>query len=279
MKRIITNFIAIAISVFYLQAQTGKEVRNIDFTVINDTMVILYDFANSSEQDIFTVSVSVKTINGKVFNPKTITGDVGNNVKGGRDKRIVWNVAKDNISLDEEGFIEITATIKIKKPITADNNIVEKDNKDKSPVVNQNIQSSTKTTSTGKAILLSTVMPGLGNSKLSEGKPYWIIGVASYSCLAGGIITSISSSSALKNYNSAATEESRDSYYTKSENNANLSTYLFIGAGVLWVGDLIFTAVQGSSNKKETAMNKRIVFGYGYDVAVNKPVMTIGLKF
>jgi len=268
MIKFFASIIIIWISIVTSFAQTTPEVKNVDFTVVNDTMFIFYDIANIKEQERFTVSVCIKTINGKIINPQTLTGDIGKNIKGGKDKKIVWAITKDNVSIDEEGYVEITA-----KFVFAQLPVTNKPVIDKVPVANKSH------IGTGKAILFSTLLPGLGNTKLSEGKPYWLFGIASYSCLAGGVIMSLSSSSAIKNYNAETTENDRDKSFSKSESAGKTATYLFIGAGVLWVGDLIITAVQGGKSNKATSMNKRITIGYNYDTAMKQPLMIIKYKF
>ena len=290
MIKFFASIIIIWISIVTSFAQTTPEVKNVDFTVVNDTMFIFYDIANIKEQERFTVSVCIKTINGKIINPQTLTGDIGKNIKGGKDKKIVWDITKDNVSIDEEGYVEITAKFVFEQPPVvnksvidkvpiAKNPVIEKDSVANKPVIDKVPVANKSHIGTGKAILFSTLLPGLGNTKLSEGKPYWLFGIASYSCLAGGVIMSLSSSSAIKNYNAETTENDRDKSFSKSKSTGQTATYLFIGAGVLWVGDLIITAVQGGKSNKATSMNKRITIGYNYDTAMKQPLMMIKYKF
>ena len=48
-----------------------------------------------------------------------------------------------------------------------------------------------KAYSRGKAIAFSAVVPGLGITKLRNGGPYWLIGVADYGCQVSGITLNI----------------------------------------------------------------------------------------
>lgn len=274
-----TSIIIILASIVTSFAQTTPEVKNVDFAVVNDTMFIFYDIANIKEQERFTVSVCIKTVTGKVIEPKALTGDIGNNIKGGKNKKIVWAITKDNVSIDEEGYVEITAKFVFEKIPVANNPVIDKAPVVNNPVIDKGSIVNKTYIGTGKAILLSTLLPGLGNTKLSEGKPYWLLGVASYGCLGGGIMMWLNSSTALKNYNTATTEDARDKSFSKSKSAGQNATYLFIGAGALWVGDLIITAVQGGKSNKATSMNKRISVGYGYDTAMKQPLMMIKYKF
>ena len=63
MIKFFASIIIIWISIVTSFAQTTPEVKNVDFTVVNDTMFIFYDIANIKEQERFTVSVCIKTIN------------------------------------------------------------------------------------------------------------------------------------------------------------------------------------------------------------------------
>jgi len=279
MIKIIASVIIILSGIVGSFAQTTPEVKNVDFTVVNDTMFIFYDIANIKEQERFTISVCIKTINGKVIEPKALTGDIGKNIKGGKDKKIVWAITKDNVSIDEEGYVEITAKFVFEQLPVTNNPVIDKVPVASNPVIDKVPVANKARIGTGKAILLSTLLPGLGNTKLSGGKPYWLLGVASYSCLAGGYVMSLSSSTALKDYNVAVTEPERDKSFSKSKSAGQTATYLFFGAGALWVGDLIITAVQGGKSSKATSMNKHITIGYNYDTAMKQPLMIIKYKF
>ena len=66
-------------------------------------------------------------------------------------------------------------------------------------------------------------MPGLGQTKISKGKPYWLTGVAAYGALAGGFIVH---QSYLKTYDSYRVEEDplkRKDLFDKTQKQMNIS--------------------------------------------------------
>ena len=103
--------------------QFKKEpVHNVDFQVREDqTIEITYDFIPPENgNDKFAVSIAVSTDGGKTFSikPKAVDGDVGEDIKPGAGKRIVWHVMEDLEQLTCESLvIEVTAETE-KKIIT-----------------------------------------------------------------------------------------------------------------------------------------------------------------
>ena len=243
---------------FHGKAQTKPEVKNVNFAIVNDTMFIYYDLINSDFKELFTVSIIVKTTSGKVIYPKALSGEIGDNINGGKRKKIIWAITNDNAFIDEEGYVEITA-----KPIIA-----------KAPEIVKNKSN----ISTGNALVRSTLFPGWGNSKLT-GKPYWIIGIVSYGVLGAAFLEGLSSASTYNSYLNETNETNRDNYYAQAVKYDKTTKYLFATAGTLWVADFVLTAVQGKKKNKATSMTKNISVGYTYNAAMNKPMMMVRYKF
>jgi len=96
------------ISFFYTCDNFKKDpVSNVDFQVVEDkNLEITYDF-EVPEGEIFTVSVAVSTDGGKTFSikPKAVEGDVGDDIKSGAGKRIVWRVNEDIDRLESDNVV------------------------------------------------------------------------------------------------------------------------------------------------------------------------------
>ncbi|MBK7134604.1 MAG: hypothetical protein IPH69_17840 [Bacteroidales bacterium] len=91
-------------------------------------------------------------------------------------------------------------------------------------------------------MLLSTVMPGLGQTKISKGKPYWLAGVAAYGALAGGFIVN---QSYVKSYDLYKAEEDptkRRDLLDKAQSQKNLSGALIVSGAAIWVANLFWVA-------------------------------------
>ena len=173
---------------------------------------ISYDLINKNEGDQFYVWVEIEKKNGETVRMRALTGDVGDKIKVGINKKIYWVPENDSVFLDEDLSVEVKAE--------------------------KYIHSFSKSS----MMLLSTIFPGLGQTKISNGKPFWLTGIAAYGIVAGGFIVH---QSYFKTYNSYLIEEDpskRASLQTKAQNQSDLSGALFISGTVLWIGNLIWTA-------------------------------------
>jgi hypothetical protein len=173
---------------------------------------ITYDFVNKSDADEFYVWVEMEKKNGEPLRIKALSGDVGK-TKSGKNKKITWVPDKDSVYLDEEVSVEVKA------------------------------EKYVKSFNKGSMLLMSAVMPGLGQTKISKGKPYWLAGVASYGALAGGFISYQGYVKSFDSYNAEATDaKKRQDFLTKAQSQLNMSSVLFISGAAIWVANLFWVA-------------------------------------
>ena len=176
-------------------------------------LLISYDVINKNEGDQFYVWVEIEKKNGEKVIMKALTGDIGDKIKVGMNKKIYWIPEKDSVYLNEEVSVEVKA------------------------------EKYTKSFNRGSAMLLSSVMPGLGQTRISKGKPFWISGVIAYGCLAGGLIVH---QNYIKTYDSYRTEEDpskRVALRTKAQNQSDLSSALIVSGAAIWVANLVWISV------------------------------------
>ena len=172
-------------------------------------LLISYDVISKNQSDKFYVWVNIEKKNGERIQIKALSGDIGD-IKAGKDKKILWIPEKDSIFLNEEVLVEVKAEKYI------------------------------KSFNKGSSMLMSTVVPGLGQTKISKGKPYWLTGLAAYGALAGGLI---SHTSYVKTYNSYSTEEDaskRADLLNQAQMQMNISSGLLISAAALWAANIIW---------------------------------------
>jgi len=110
-----TNRLLLAFLIFmiiYLTA-SAQTVENVQFRVTaDDKIVVTYDISGSGSYD---VSLSVSNDGGQSFIivPRTVSGDVGEGVKAGTGKTIVWDVLSDTRRLEGDQFVfRVTAESK-----------------------------------------------------------------------------------------------------------------------------------------------------------------------
>ncbi len=94
----------------------------------------------------------------------------------------------------------------------------------------------------GPVIIKSAIMPGLGQTKINQGKPWWLVGIAAYGTLAGGFVFN---SSYHNNYDAYTIETDpleRADLFDQSQKDKQLSNIMFVSAAAIWVGNLIWVA-------------------------------------
>ena len=108
---------------------------------IGSQLHITYNIDNKNSKGKFNIRIEIHKQNGDPITPISITGDIGDNIKSGNNKRITWDLEKDTVYLDENISVEI--------------------------IGKKHIESFSKSS----LILMSTAVPGLGQTKVS-GKPW-----------------------------------------------------------------------------------------------------------
>lgn len=175
-------------------------------------MLINYDFINAKVSDQFYVWVDIERKNGVALEAKAISGDVGPKVKSGSNKQIVWDPEKDAFFLNEEILVEVKAE--------------------------RYVRSYNK----GSAMLLSAIMPGLGQTKVSGGKPYWLTGAVTYGLIGGGLLVY---SSSINSYNSYKTETDpvkRLELFNTTQDKLDMSGILLASGAAIWAVNMIWVA-------------------------------------
>jgi len=209
---------------------------------------ILYDIITSKSTENFYLWIEISKANGEVIPAKAISGDVGESVDAGNNKKIIWSPEQDSVFLNEPVFVELKAE--------------------------KYIRSFHK----GSMMLLSTVLPGWGQTKISKGKPWWLTGVATYGTLAGGYLFHLSY---LKSYDSYKIEEDpvkRADLSNQSQKQLNYSNTLLISAASLWAVNVLWVAF--TPNKYEPLQHVKLSLNPSYSANAGNPVLlSIRLDF
>lgn len=245
------------LSISRLHAQSTAEIQNVDFNVINDTMVINYDLVYHNFNQLFSITLVIKTVSGKTIFPQSVSGDVVDNVLPGKNKKIYWTILNDNITLDEEIFVEIMASPMQKKAVVEYTSELER-----------------KHVSKGGAIVLSAFFPGAGITRLRGGGAYGLLLIPFYAAAGGAVATNIIANTNYDDYKKATTSADRDKYYKDANDMGDISNNLFIVATAIWVGNMIWTIA--TPNKTKNSSNK-LSFSGTIDPVLKQPM--VGLQF
>lgn len=199
------------LSLSAISSSQGVQISPLKLEFDGRQLSITYDFNNSKESDQFYVWVEMEKKDGQSIKIRSVTGDVGD-TRSGKNKKITWDPGNDSIFLDEEVSVEVKA------------------------------ERYEKSFNKGSMMLMSTLVPGLGQSKISNGKPYWLMGVASYGALAGGVIVN---QSYKKTYDSYLIEEDpvkRSELLDKAQSQKDMAGVLIISGAAIWAANLIWVA-------------------------------------
>lgn len=98
------------------------QVRNVNFyfDTERNEMIITYDLVNYSPLELYEIELTFIDGMNVVTRPVSITGDVGKEIHGGENKRIVWNIFDDVESLPETARPVVRILSINNKPIDPD---------------------------------------------------------------------------------------------------------------------------------------------------------------
>ena len=258
---IVTLFLLLFNS-FFSYAQTTVRLSKPRIELRDNNINIYYNILNSKETDKFRIWVEITDSTGNKIDARSLSGDIGENISGGNNKKITWNLAADGIYMDAGIFVQVNAE-KIKSTETA--KIVR-------PV---------KSVSRGGVIFQSLVFPGWGLSRINKGKPHWLKGLAGYGCVAAAVIYNKKAVSSYHDYLGSNDMQQSDIYYNNSVKENNLSKIFAYTAIGIWVTDFIWT-VAGSSNLKhnrEIGQEKGFSLKTIYEPREHAPMVAFSYNF
>ena len=315
-----------------LFAQDEISVSQSSLKFLNDRLIIKYDILGSIPEDRFRVWLEITDSTGAKIAARYLYGDIGDEVPGGLQKQIIWDLAADSLYLNMDVNVEIFAAKNIKPVPVAEEPAVQETKTDtaitilaaeqlaetkddpeaekkkegeiseaqtETEVTEKKTETepqaeadkeepaakeSNKSAQVGTNLLLSTVCPGWGLTRLSGGKPYWLIGVAGYGCIASSYyLNRLSSSNYDKYLNSSDINntDEMDDYYNTGKKQYTASYVLALSAITIWVADLGVTWIKASKVKRSAASAKSGSFSVGssYDYYSETPLISILYTF
>ncbi len=245
----------------YGYGQSKALIENTDFNLVEDDIIITYDIINFAPGEKFDIEIEIYTESGEKLDAKSLSGDVGKDIAGGRGKRVIWNFLNDNADLTEGIYIEVNATSHLvpevkKKPARRDRSL-------------------------GGAFVKSVIFPGWGNSSISGG-PYWLMGFVGYGCMAGSYLMNNQADQSYKKYLDEKTDiNKRDNYFSDAESKDQLSKLLFGVGAVVWVTDLTILLIKGN-NPRTYSYNSNGTnpfVGYTIDPISKNPMISFRITF
>jgi len=258
----------------FLYAQQAVQVTKPELSLENNKIRVSYDLLNTSPEEKFAIRIEVTDSEGNLINASSLSGDVGEDIPGGRNKLIIWDIEADSIYLDDEIYVQVFA-----KAIPAQEEsepVAEETEPDAEP------GSRTKTappSGTGKfsrtgVILQSLAFPGLGLSRMNRGKPHWIRGIVGYGCMAGSLYLNRKAVSNYDAYRNPANPDQVDKLFNRSLQQDNVSEILACAAAGVWITDMVWTFMGSSVLRQDQTFGSSDRFSVGATV---EPVFHVPL--
>lgn len=255
-----------------IHSQSKARIENVDFFPDGSKLIITYDIIKFKSGETFEIWIDIYLESGNKIEPVSMTGDVGANIMGGENKRIIWDMEADQAFIDEDIAVVVLAESETFVPIKeVEEEVEQKPVKEKQKVKKEGI-------SVGGALGLSLVLPGLGR-RIATGKgAAYLWGVAGYGCLAGAYFMNNSAYNNYEAYKEAATTSERDDLYKKAKNQDLYSKVMVGAAAAIWVVDLIVTGVKAGQVRKSSG-GHRLSFNAAYDPVIQQPLVGIKYRF
>ena len=253
----ISAFILIAaVLLFSSKACLGQktvEVSKPRLSMQGNRVLIAYDILNSKATELFSIRIEITNSGKGVIPANSLSGDIGNEVSGGLNKKILWDIEADSIFLDEEIFVQIFAlgltpliveedpSQEISPPLD-ESKLKEESSGNNSPAEIQSYK---------RPVILaqSLLFPGWGLSRIKN-KPHWIKGIMAYGCLGGSIYLNNQAYNNFTAYQESSSPDEASGLYDKAYSQDLNSKILAYSALGIWITDMVWTIIGSSGNTK-----------------------------
>jgi len=92
-----------------LHGQNAVEISEPALSLEKGKVYIEYKLLNTSKSEKFSIRVDITNQHGNSIDARSLSGDLGEGISGGGNKKIIWDIEADSIFLDEEIFVEVYA--------------------------------------------------------------------------------------------------------------------------------------------------------------------------
>ncbi len=249
-----------------LFSQTSVQISQPDLELRDNRVFISYEILGSSSADLFEIWIEVSDNNGNPLNVRSLSGDFGENIRGGGRKQITWDYEKDAGSLDEGIYVQVFGELLNTKPEEVISPATEPSTK------NEKLETKGAINKSG-AILRSIAIPGWGLSAMNPGKPHWLKGVVGYGALTSAIILNRMAYENYSKYLDSSEPIEFHEYYDNAVSQQNLSRISAWVAAGIWLTDVFWTMLSDPGN------SNRVSLGSGYDPSIQAAMVAFRYNF
>lgn len=197
-----------------------------------DTTILVPYTLKGYRNRYYTVRLAYSNNSGNSFKGplRSVTGDVGDSIRAGKDKKIAWKFKRDNPYFDGKNISFRLDVVEMPKIATG---------------------------GAGNA-LKSLLMPGLGDTKVRNGYNYGWIAVGTYATLATGGYFLYKAQQTYKDHKNRLANDANThlGYFKDAKRFQNISTVFFLTGASIWIGDVVGVYFRGLKNKRRIAREK-----------------------
>jgi len=295
MRKVIFIYVIFSLSSVLCSAQSVK-VSDPRPELRGNTIYIYYDIIGSDSSEEFLVSLLVLEKNGQEIPARSLSGDIGESVYGGKDKVIKWDLSSDQVEMEAQIFFKVLVkrilppepVVVLPPPIeekteeevlsqVAGNGEEElQEVGDTEEPARERVNEKIKEFSRVGIVAQSLVVPGLGLSRIT-GKPHWLRAVAGYGCIAGSVILNRKAISTYDKIPGVENPDFKEKLYQESLTQDLSSEILAYTAVAIWVSDLVWTLLGTSDLNKMTGHG--LSFMSVIDPVTSVPLVGLKIRF
>jgi hypothetical protein len=247
-----------------LSAQAQLKISNVRVTATRTgTLEVMYDLGGNAPGDSIYLRVRGRVAGLLKPDVRYLTGDYGQNIKPGPDKKIVWRIAENGIGLDDDIRASVVAKIS-DDPIDRDTVATRKPG---GPIF----------------ALLSLVAPGVGNIFVQSPRPKIglrpLVTVGAYGGLIYGLLQRGQVNVPYDNYQDAKNPTDAQPFYDQANGHYQRYYIATRAAAVLTVADVVLTLVKGLRNQRAGRVVKTPAVSVHPGLQYGQPVTTLTWQF
>jgi len=222
---------------------TKAEFENVNFYIVDEKIMVTYDLVKTSSQEIFEIVLEFENSEtSEMLLPRSLEGDIGKGIKGGKGKQVYWDVFSDVDGIEGE-IIPRLRVVSVERIFAGPGSAIK-----------------------------SVFIPGLGDFAVKDHKdmifkPY-LKPFLAYGLVGVGVMQMITANNTYDDYLASDTPAEFQELYDKTVTSATTSAVM-IGAGAaIWLSDIIWVAIVGAKNNKENQYNfqgkidQKVLMGY-----------------
>lgn len=269
--RFLLAFLIIILPGLISYGQKTAVIRNVDFSLVENKLVITYEISNYRANDKFNIKIEIFKASGEKIDAKSLYGDVGeiDKVEG---NTIIWDLEKDNITLDDDIYVIVSGDV-----LSAPDKQQIMEIPEKTTISPGLIQKPSKNVSRTACFFESLLFPGWGTSRLTNNNLHFIKGFLGYGALIGSIYMAMGAIDSYNDYKLSANSVERDKYFNEATSRNSLSKIFAGTAAAVWTVDLI--SVLAVKNKNAPRASTDIYYHIGYSSFLGNNQLTCKIIF